>query len=128
VTEEAPVQSALDVPDQALAVVERVVDAQIRPLLQIHGGDIDVVSVSEHGDVELEFKGGCRACPLKTVTYAIAVRERLLRLPGVQSVSVRGVRLSDAALDRVARSCSGYPLMFRASPADPAPTTRVTVA
>jgi Fe-S cluster biogenesis protein NfuA len=108
-----------------MAAIEGVVEAQIRPLLNIHGGDIDVVSVSERGDVELEFQGACRACPLKHVTYAIAVRERLRQLPGVQEVTVRGARLSDAALDRVARSYAGHPLLFRASSdqADYAPGT-----
>jgi Fe-S cluster biogenesis protein NfuA len=105
------------------AAIEGVVDAQIRPLLNVHGGDIDVVSVSERGDVELEFQGSCRACPLKHVTYAIAVRERLRQLPGVRGVTVRGASLSDAALDRVARSYAGYSLMFRTPSvrADPAP-------
>jgi hypothetical protein len=60
-----------------------------------------VVGVSAAGDIELEFEGACRACALKTVTYAIAVRERLRELPGVRDVTVRGVNLSRAALDRV---------------------------
>lgn len=102
--------SAGSTPD--VAVIEGVVDAQIRPLLRIHGGGIEVVSVSDWGDVELEFQGACRACPLKHVTYAIAIRERLRQLPGVREVAVRGANLSDAALDRVARSYSDYPLMF----------------
>lgn len=95
------------------AEVERVVAAQIRPLLRIHGGDIDVTSVSERGEVELEFQGACRACALKTVTYAIGVRERLRRLPGVSDVTVRGINLADAALDRVARAYASHPLLPR---------------
>ena len=92
--------------------VEETLDAQVRPLLRIHGGGITVVSVSAAGDIELEFEGACRACALKTVTYAIAVRERLRELPGVRDVTVRGVNLSRAALDRVAAAYSTHPLMI----------------
>src|SRR6202035_5155347 len=94
------------------ASVEEALDAQVRPLLRIHGGGIAVVSVSAAGDIELEFEGACRACALKTVTYAIAVRERLRELPGVRDVTVRGVNLSRAALDRVAAAYSDHPLMI----------------
>ena len=48
-------QSAADVPDAAL--IERILDTQIRPLLHIHGGDIRLVSLSARGDLELEFDG-----------------------------------------------------------------------
>jgi len=124
-TEAASVWST-PVPD--IAVIEAVVDTQIRPLLRVHGGDIQVVSVSERGDVELEFEGACRACALKTVTYAIGVRERLRHLPGVRNVAVRGVSLSGAALDRVARAYSQYPLLVRpdsGAPTDTPPTPAI---
>ena len=98
-------------PTVSVATVERVVAAHVRPLLRIHGGDIDVRSVSERGEVELEFQGACRACALKAVTYAIGVRERLRHLPGVTDVRVRGVNLSDAALARVADAYSTHPLL-----------------
>jgi Fe-S cluster biogenesis protein NfuA len=92
--------------------VEEALDAQVRPLLRIHGGGIAVVSVSAAGDIELEFEGACRACALKTVTYSIAVRQRLRELPGVRDVTVRGVNLSHTALDRVAAAYSAHPLMI----------------
>ena len=95
-----------------MALIERILDTQIRPLLHIHGGDIGLASLSARGDLELEFHGACRACPLKAVTYAVAVRERLRRVPGVREVAVRGVGLSEAALKRVAAAYSGYALMF----------------
>src|ERR1700756_4113000 len=95
-----------------LPSVEEALDAQVRPLLRIHGGGIAVVGVSAAGDIELEFEGACRACALKTVTYAIAVRERLRELPGVRDLTVRVVNLSRAALDRVAAANSDHPLMI----------------
>src|ERR1700756_3455874 len=92
--------------------VEEALDAQVRPLLRIHGGGISVVGVSAAGDIELEFEGACKACALKMVTYAIAVRQRLRELPGVGDVTVRGVNLAQAALDRVAAAYSAHPLMI----------------
>ena len=86
---------------QLAGEVEILLNRQVRPLLKIHGGGIDLRAVSEGGRVELEFQGACRGCPLKSVTYALGVRQKLLQLPGVREVSVRGVRLSRAALERV---------------------------
>jgi Fe-S cluster biogenesis protein NfuA len=97
--------------------VERIIDDEIRPLLRVHGGDILLVSTDD-GHVELEFQGACRACALKIVTYAIGVRERLIHLAGVNSVRVRGVNLSDAALERVSAAYADYP--FRSRRGEPA--------
>ncbi|QUR66406.1 NifU family protein [Mycobacterium spongiae] len=94
--------------------IEGVVAAQIRPLLHVHGGDIDVLSVSDAGHVELQFQGACKTCVLKSVTYAIAVRERLLQYPGVTSVEVHGVNLSEAALARASMAYAGHSLMLTA--------------
>ena len=88
--------------------VERMIDDEIRPLLRVHGGDILLLSTDD-GHVELEFQGACRGCALKIVTYAIGVRERLIHLAGVKSVSVRGVNLSDAALKRVSAAYADFP-------------------
>ena len=103
--------------------VETVIADEIRPLLRIHGGDIELIGVT-NGDLELEFIGACRACALKSVTYAIGIRERLLHLRGVRSVSVAGINLSEAAIERVARAYSSHPLlktMIRTGEADVQP-------
>jgi Fe-S cluster biogenesis protein NfuA len=101
--------------------VERIIDDEIRPLLRVHGGEIVLLSTDD-GHVELEFQGACRACVLKIVTYAIGVRERLIHLPGVNSVRVRGVNLSDAALERVSAAYADYP--FRSRRGEPAAVCR----
>lgn len=88
--------------------VEILLDRQVRPLLKIHGGGIELLEVTGDGRVSLEFQGACRGCPLKSVTYALGVRQKLLQLPGVREVRVNGVRLSDAALRRVEKFYSGY--------------------
>jgi len=88
--------------------VMEVLDLQIRPLLLIHGGGIDLIRIDDAGRVELEFQGACRGCALQSVTYAIGVRQRLMEIPGVSEVDVKGVRLSRMALQRTAEMYRGY--------------------
>ena len=95
-------------PDVDRGGVGRMFDDEIRPLLRVHGGDILLLSTDD-GHVDLEFQGACRGCALKIVTYAIGVRERLIHLAGVKSVRVRGVNLSDAALERVSAAYADFP-------------------
>ena len=91
-----------------LIEVVEVLEAEIRPLLKIHGGGVDLISVTADGEVHLEFQGACRGCALQSVTYAIGIRLRLLEVPGVSDVVMKGVRLSKAALDRTAAIYAGY--------------------
>lgn len=52
-----------------------------------HGGTIQLVGVSDEGDVEVRFGGTCKGCPLSTVTLKLGVEERLRTLvPGVRNV------------------------------------------
>lgn len=90
--------------------VETVIADEIRPLLRVHGGDIALLDIT-NGELELEFIGSCRACALKSVTYAIGIRERLIHLPGVRSVAVAGINLSEAAIERVAQAYASHPLL-----------------
>ena len=48
---------------QLAGEVEVLLNRQVRPLLKIHGGGIDLSAVSEGGRVELEFQGARRGCP-----------------------------------------------------------------
>lgn len=88
--------------------VEQVIEFEIRPLLKIHGGDLSVHDVTGDGSVHLEFEGACRGCALQSVTYAVGVRQRLLEVDGVTDVTMQGVRLSNAALNRVAETYDGH--------------------
>ncbi|OBK45779.1 NifU family protein [Mycobacterium sp. 1081908.1] len=96
------------------AAVRAVVDTQIRPLLRIHGGDLVVRSISREGIVHLSFGAACRACPLKAVTYAVSVRQRLMEVPGVGDVVMDDVRLSRKAIERVEAAYRHHPLNIAA--------------
>jgi len=85
-----------------------VLDTQVRPLLAVHGGGVELVEVTAAGEVRLEYQGACRGCSLKSVTYVLGIRQKLMPIPGVTEVTVEGVRLSRAALERAARMYAGY--------------------
>lgn len=66
--------------------VEQVIDL-MRPSIQSDGGDIELVSVSDNGHVQIRFHGACVGCPSSNMTLQSGI-ERNLRahVPGFQSV------------------------------------------
>ena len=66
--------------------VEAVIN-EIRPRLQMDGGDIALVEVTEDGVVKVQLQGACHGCPGAQMTLRNGV-ERLLRerVPGVTGV------------------------------------------
>ena len=60
--------------------------AQVRPMLQADGGDVELVDVSE-GTVRLKLKGACAGCPMATMTLRQGI-ERMLKeqIPEVKEV------------------------------------------
>jgi Fe-S cluster biogenesis protein NfuA len=66
--------------------VELALD-EIRPLLQQDGGDIELVEVTEGGQVVVKLQGACACCPGAMMTLKMGV-ERILkeRVPEVTEV------------------------------------------
>ncbi|MFL2931753.1 MAG: NifU family protein [bacterium] len=88
--------------------INDLIETQIKPLLKIHGGGIRLIKITDDKTIKLAFEGACLGCPLKSVTYALGVRQRLLQHPEIHEVEIEGVRLSKAALNRVEKTFSGY--------------------
>lgn len=66
---------------------ERVEEAlrKIRPQLQLDGGDIELVDVTEDGVVKVELTGACAGCPMSAMTLTMGVEEALKEeVPGVE--------------------------------------------
>ena len=59
---------------------------QIRPSLQVDGGDVELVDVSQ-GTVKVRLKGACGSCPMASMTLKNGV-VRLLKekLPEIKEV------------------------------------------
>ncbi len=66
--------------------VREVIDKEIRPALQMDGGDIELVSM-QGNDVQVRLKGACAGCPGAAMTLKMGVERRLKeRVPGVGQV------------------------------------------
>lgn len=52
-----------------------------------HGGEIELVGVSQEGDVKIRLRGSCRGCPMSGLTLKHGVEEQLRAVvPGVRQV------------------------------------------
>ena len=60
--------------------------AQIRPVLQADGGDVELVDVND-GVVKLKLKGACGSCPMSIITLKQGI-ERVLKeqIPEIKEV------------------------------------------
>ena len=71
--------------------VEEVLDA-VRPSLQAHGGDVNLVDVTPEKVARVELVGACGGCPMASVTLKLGI-ERILaeevpELVGVEAVNI----------------------------------------
>jgi len=64
---------------------------RIRPYLQVDGGDVELVKVTEDGIVEVRLTGSCAACPMSLMTLRAGI-ERALMLDHEGVIRVEQVR------------------------------------
>jgi Fe-S cluster biogenesis protein NfuA len=63
----------------------------VRPYLQSHGGNVELLEVSEER-VRLKLEGSCHHCPSSTATMHHTVEEAILaRAPDVAAIEVEGL-------------------------------------
>lgn len=66
--------------------VERVL-TEIRPSLQAHGGDVELIEVTEDGTVKVKLQGARRGCPMATLTLRNGIEEVLKKeIPEIKKV------------------------------------------
>lgn len=67
--------------------IEKIIDEQIRPGLQMDGGDIELVDVDSDGIVKVRLKGACGGCPMSQITLTMGVEKKLKEeIPEVKGV------------------------------------------
>jgi Fe-S cluster biogenesis protein NfuA len=68
--------------------IKKVLNDEIRPLLQADGGDLEFVAFDEaSGEVQVRLQGACAGCPGATMTLAMGVEARLKeKFPEVKRV------------------------------------------
>lgn len=60
---------------------------QIRPNLQMDGGDVELVDVSDDGVVKVKLLGACGGCPMSQMTLKMGIERHLKQaVPQVQEV------------------------------------------
>lgn len=77
-----------------LSLETRVLHAldQVRPYMQSHGGNVELLQVTEDGAVKLRLEGSCHGCPSSRVTLRYAVEEAIAATaPDVTVLEVEGV-------------------------------------
>ncbi len=66
--------------------VEKVIDS-LRASLQMHGGDVELVEVTDEGTVKVELQGACKGCPMAEQTLRRGVEATLKKeIPEVKEV------------------------------------------
>ena len=72
----------------------RILDAleKVRPYLRSHGGNVELIDISENGDVRLRLQGSCNGCPSSAMTLKLAIEETIDEYaPDVNGLHVEGV-------------------------------------
>lgn len=81
-------------------VHRRISDAldRVRPYLGSHGGDVDLLEVTESGIVRLAFTGSCKSCPSSAVTLELAVEDAVrAAAPEVSEIEVVAAKPAESS-------------------------------
>ena len=77
--------------ERLASLVDRALE-DIRPYIHSHGGEVNVVEVTEEGVARLQMIGSCNGCPMSMLTMRLGI-ERLLaekvpQLKGAEAIFV----------------------------------------
>ncbi|WP_427174282.1 NifU family protein [Arthrobacter sp. 92] len=78
----------LDLPARVAGALDSV-----RPYLGSHGGDVELLGISEEGVVRLRLLGSCQGCPSSSVTLKLAVEDAI----ETAAPEVTGIEVQEAA-------------------------------
>ncbi len=71
--------------------------AKVRPYLDSHGGDVELLSTDE-GVVRLRLQGSCKSCPSSAITLKLAIEEAIYAAaPDVIAIEAENVANNEAA-------------------------------
>lgn len=74
---------------ELMAKVQQALD-EIRPAIQMDGGDVELVDITEDGVAQVRMVGACGGCPMSLVTLQAGI-ERIIKrkvpaITGVQAI------------------------------------------
>jgi Fe-S cluster biogenesis protein NfuA len=71
------------------ARIKQLMDERIRPGIQMDGGDIELVEVTDEGTVRVKLTGHCVGCPMAGLTLFMGVERTLKQeIPEVTRVEL----------------------------------------
>ena len=86
----------------AMEKLRGIIEGKVRPALSAHGGDIELLDVTEDGYAKVKLTGACATCPGAQQTLAevveTALKEAVPEIKGVIPVSQVGEDLIRQAL------------------------------
>lgn len=67
--------------------IEKILTEEVRPMLAMHGGDIELIDVTNEGIVKVRLTGGCAGCPGARMTLTSVVENAIKpKAPWVKKV------------------------------------------
>ena len=87
-------QSAHPTIERGLKLMKEKVEAainKIRPMLQADGGNVELVSVSHEGVVQVRLQGACAGCPMSQMTLKNGI-EKIIKKEVPEVKAVEAVR------------------------------------
>lgn len=92
--------------------LQKAIEAKVRPVLQAHGGDLELVEVTADGFVKVRLTGACSTCPgaQQTLSEVVetALREACPEIRGVIPVTQVDQELIDMALKILRKGKTGH--------------------
>jgi Fe-S cluster biogenesis protein NfuA len=77
-------------PAEIKAKIQLVLE-HIRPYLQIDGGDVELVNITDDGIVEVKLIGACDTCAMRTMTLRAGIERAIMHevpeIKRIESVS-----------------------------------------
>ena len=70
--------------------IEKVLEEEVRPMLSMHGGDVELVDVTSEAVVKVRLTGGCAGCPAAQMTL-VGLVENAIKSKVPQVKRVEGV-------------------------------------
>jgi Fe-S cluster biogenesis protein NfuA len=80
--------------------VEAVIET-IRPRLQMDGGDVSLVEITDDHVVRVELQGACKGCPMSQVTLHMGIEKTMIdQIPEITRVEDINSKIPQEFLDK----------------------------
>jgi len=67
--------------------IEKVLEEEVKPMLSMHGGDVELIEVTDEGMVKVRLTGACVGCPAAQMTLVGVVEDAIKsKVPQVKKV------------------------------------------